>query len=458
MKNIMIYLKVILIVIVIVFTVTACNTEDNTPTHTHIWGKWAVAKEPTCTAGIGVRVCIICNVTDPNTSIPPEHKWGAWVVAAAPTCIKTGTGIRTCFICSELDPSNTIPSLGHNYPAWTASTCTVAGNSTRTCSTGCGQEDTRTTGYNAGHNYPAWTAPTCTVAGNSTRTCTRTDCGQEDTRTTGYAALGHNFRNGICTACYSIEMVQIPSGTFTMGSPTNEANRYSDETQRQVTISKGFYMGKFQVTQELYQTVTGVNPSNFSSNPATGEIQSRRPVERVTWYDAVEFCNKLSERESLTPTYTITDRFPTSGYPIASATVTVNWDANGYRLPTEAEWEYACRAGTTTAYNTGDTISDNTGWYYSNSNNRTHEVGLKPPNAWGLHDMHGNVWEWCWDWYGSYESGAQTDPRGAASGNYRVLRGGSWYDDAQDLRSAFRYSYDNPNGRNSSIGFRVVRP
>jgi len=254
-----------------------------------------------------------------------------------------------------------------------------------------------------------------------------------------------------------IEMVRIQSGTFTMGSPTSEANRESNETQHQVTISKSFYMGKYEVTQEQYQAVTGGNPSGFSSSPASGEIQGRRPVERVTWYDAVEFCNKLSAMEGLTSAYTITNRTPTTGYPITSATVTVNWNVNGYRLPTEAEWEYACRAGTTTAYNTGDTISDNTGWYDSNSNNRTHEVGLKPPNAWGLYDMHGNVYEWCWDWYGTYASGAQTDPTGAASGSYRVLRGGSWYYFGQYLRSAYRYG-NIPYFRYYSFGFRFLRP
>jgi len=263
------------------------------------------------------------------------------------------------------------------------------------------------------------------------------------------------------TSSSGISMVYIPAGTFTMGSPTSEANRDGDETQHQVTISKGFYMGKYEVTQEQYQAVMGINPSFFNREsgrePAAGEIQSRRPVENVTWYDAVEFCNKLSAAEGLTSVYTISGRTPASGYPITSAAVTANWNANGYRLPTEAEWEYACRAGTTTVYYTGDTISDNTGWYTSNSNNRSHEVGLKPPNAWGLHDMHGNVCEWCWDWYGSYASGAQTDPRGAASDYDRVRRGGSWASDAQRLRSAYRLN-NGPSNRYEIIGFRVVRP
>jgi len=247
-----------------------------------------------------------------------------------------------------------------------------------------------------------------------------------------------------------VEMVFIPAGTFQMDGTDSG-------TTRPVTLTNGFYMGKYEVTQGQYEAVTGVNPSDFTSYPAAGEIQGRRPVEMVTWYDAVEFCNKLSEMEGLTSVYTITGRTPASGYPIESATVTVNWEANGYRLPTEAEWEYACRAGTTTVYNTGETISDNTGWYSSNSNIMTHEVGKKPPNAWGLYDMHGNVWEWCWDWYGDYTSGAQTDPRGAASGSRRVARGGSWSDNGQYLRSAYRY-HSNPYYRNYDIGFRLLRP
>ncbi|MDR0313633.1 MAG: formylglycine-generating enzyme family protein [Treponema sp.] len=258
-----------------------------------------------------------------------------------------------------------------------------------------------------------------------------------------------------------IEQVRIPAGTFTMGSPTSEPDRGSYETQHQVTLTKGFYMGRYQVTQDQYRAVMGSNPSSFSSSPAAGETQGRRPVEMVSWYDAIEFCNKLSEMEGLTPVYTITGRTPATGYPITNATVTPKWNVNGYRLPTEAQWEYACRAGTTTAYNLGGTWNDNWGWVDTNSNGMTHEVGKKTPNAYGLYDMHGNVYEWCWDWYDANYGGAAgesaTDPVGAASGSYRVFRGGYCFNSAQFARSAFRY-YINPYFRDYYFGFRILRP
>ena len=270
-------------------------------------------------------------------------------------------------------------------------------------------------------------------------------------------------------------MVRINGGTFTMGSPANEPGRGSDEIQRQVTISS-FQMSRYPITQREYQEIMGTNPSRFR--------RDNHPVEMVTWFDAIEYCIRRSQREGLTPAYTMTNRVPASGYPITNATVTINWNANGYRLPTEAEWEYACRAGTTTRYwsgndetsllgkaNVGDlTLKDflvNAGQDVSSmvfvnihdGHISTSPVGSFTANAWGLHDMHGNVFEWCWDWYGPYATatGTQNNPTGAVSGEFRVLRGGSWGSSGQYLRSAFRNSY-NPDYRLNARGFRVVRP
>jgi formylglycine-generating enzyme len=277
------------------------------------------------------------------------------------------------------------------------------------------------------------------------------------------------------------DFVWIPPGKFLMGSPAAEPNRWDDETQHSVTLTKGLYMGKYQVTQELYQAVMGSNPSYFTPeyghNPAEGEAQAKRPVEYVQWYATLVFCNRLSIQDGLTPVYRIGNgvgntetatwgEVPTSSDAIWDA-VAMSSTANGYRLPTEAEWEYACRAGTGSAYSLGDTWSDDWGWYGDgtgsaaggNSGGMTHAVGRKTPNAWGLYDMHGNVWEWCWDWYGEdyyTDADAGTDPQGPASGSRRVLRGGCWINGTEILRSADRSS-NLPEAGNIGVGFRVVR-
>jgi formylglycine-generating enzyme required for sulfatase activity len=246
--------------------------------------------------------------------------------------------------------------------------------------------------------------------------------------------------------------VLINGGTFTMGSPANEVDRFYDEDQHQVTASS-FYMGKYEVTQKEYREIMGTNPSYFKGD--------NLPVERVSWYDAIEYCNARSLKEGLTPAYTIdkSQKDPNNKNDRDTVKWIVTWNrnANGYRLPTEAEWEYACRAGTTTAYNTGANRSINSGWYEENSGDRTHPVGQKPANAWGLYDMDGNVHEWCWDWYGKYPSESQTNPMGASSGSGRVPRGGSWFAPAEDSRSAER-SNTLPISRHEFLGFRLVRP
>jgi formylglycine-generating enzyme required for sulfatase activity len=243
------------------------------------------------------------------------------------------------------------------------------------------------------------------------------------------------------------DMVRIQGGTFTMGSPASEANRDSDEVQHRVTVSS-FYMGKYEVTQKEYAALMGTNPSNFKGD--------NLPVEMVTWYDAVNYCNARSRSEGLTPAYTV-----------SGTNVTWNRSATGYRLPTEAEWEYACRAGTTTPFSMGSNITTNQANYDGNNpyngnakgtyRAKTTAVGSFAPNAWGLYDMHGNVREWCWDWFGDYGTAAQTDPMGVSSGSNRVFRGGSWFSNGQYLRSAFRYGY-TPSYRDIYLGFRLLRP
>ena len=244
----------------------------------------------------------------------------------------------------------------------------------------------------------------------------------------------------------TMRLVLIPAGKFTMGSPDSEANRSADEgPQHEVTISKPFYMGVHEVTQEQYQQVMGTNPSFFKG--------AANPVERVSWDDAMEFCRKLSEKTGRKVT-----------------------------LPTEAQWEYACRAGTTTAFNTGDelkasqanadfTAAANPGpwekalaWVRKVLRIKAKTVGAEtlpvggfPPNGFGLYDMHGNIWEWCADWYGEgyYANANNTDPTGPASGSMRVLRGGGWSDHPSICRSAFR-NWGDPDARFCYFGFRVA--
>jgi len=244
------------------------------------------------------------------------------------------------------------------------------------------------------------------------------------------------------------KLVWIPPGSFLMGSPLPEIDRFNDEApQTWVTFSQGFWIGKYEVTQKEYQAVIGINRSYF-----TGDLN--RPVESVSWTEATNYCGKLTEWEREA------GRLPV-GYL--------------YRLPTEAEWEYACRAGTTTRFSYGDDLNyvslGNYAWFEANSwcstkpngssfalsgkYYTTHPVGQKLPNPWGLYDMYGNVWELCLDWYDKYHGGGVTDPKGSNSGLYRVVRGSGWGYNGGDCRSANRF-INSPGAGSLNIGFRVV--
>ncbi|HQO09812.1 MAG TPA: formylglycine-generating enzyme family protein [Clostridiales bacterium] len=217
-----------------------------------------------------------------------------------------------------------------------------------------------------------------------------------------------------------IEMVLVEGGTFEMGSNERENGLVNEKPVHSVTISD-FYIGKTEVTQAQWKAVMGTNPSYFKGDDL--------PVEQVSWYDAVEFCKRLSQKEGVT-----------------------------YRLPTEAEWEYAAKGGNASmGYKySGSDDPDAVAWYRSNFESKTHTVATKKPNELGIYDMSGNVWEWCSDWYGDYPSGTQIDPKGPSSGLGRVLRGGSWFSINDFIRCAYRGS-PYPNSVNNDFGFRLSR-
>ncbi|MDR0472797.1 MAG: SUMF1/EgtB/PvdO family nonheme iron enzyme [Treponema sp.] len=273
-------------------------------------------------------------------------------------------------------------------------------------------------------------------------------------------------------------MVWIPAGSFMMGSPTDEPGRNPDETQHKVSITRGFYMNKYQVTQkEFFGTVEYYKFDVLNSlgdygnpGPAGGDGSDDFPVYNLQWVVAILYCNMLSTADKLDPVYyqgtTAIEYTPGDFSWAVSNTVRMDLTKNGYRLPTEAEWEYACRAGTTTAYNWGP-VSDTSKGNYAEVNTENLEVGSYAPNAWGLYDMHGNVAEWCWDYYHNayYNSGGMTDPAGpdTSSGDpdndnraARVLRGGSFAYTAAQSRSAARGLMDQEKGW-KSVGFRIVR-
>ena len=350
-----------------------------------------------------------------------------------------------------------------------------------------------------GHSLGIWEITkesTETESGQMQRVCEI--CGETVTKELQPAPEGFRFVTGALPAWLDESASELYKGVFIK--------------DRTVTLSD-FYMGKYEVTQEEFAsvmkgqkvTVEGKeyalesNPSYCTADSTSytlfsGDVQEKRPVEGVTWYDAVWYCKALSEKEGLTPAYNIEvtevkQASGKTGYYIYSANVTLNKDATGYRLPTEAEWEYVARGGDPTAadwnyvFSGADTAEgvsyssnknsglDSVGWYcYNNitgitgdsdvtndiSGQGTHEVGKKAANRLGLYDMSGNVWEWCYDWYGTVDNETPVD--GTTSGSFRVNRGGSWYYYAYHASVSYRDNDDFPFNRYSSLGFRVVRP
>jgi len=257
--------------------------------------------------------------------------------------------------------------------------------------------------------------------------------------------------------------VFVQGGTFQMGS--NSGDGY-EQPVHSVTLSP-FYINKYQTTQAEWQTVMTGNNNGISPTPSYFPNNPNRPVERVSWYAAIVYCNRKSIQDGLTPCYAKsgdTDPNTWGAVPTSNNTawnaITCNWSVNGYRLPTEAEWEYVARGGNQSNNYTysGSNIVGNVAWYYSNSSSQTHDVGTKAPNELGIYDMSGNVYEWCWDWYSSsyYSSSPANNPTGPSSGSYRVLRGGSWNSNDYYCRVANR-NYYSPGNSYYSLGLRVLR-
>ena len=346
-----------------------------------------------------------------------EHTFGEWTTTKEATEEAAGSKKRTCTVCGYT-ATEVIEKLAHTH--------TFASEWTKDES-----------------NH--WHASTC---GHDV-----TDSKAE-----------HSFVNEVCTICEYSRFVLISVGTFQMGSNVGYSN---NKPVHEVTITKPFYMGKYEVTQAEYEKYCSYGSSSPSSDKGDGD---NYPAYYVSWYDALVYCNKRSMAEELTPCYSIsgsTDPSKWGDVPASTDStwnaVICDWDANGYRLPTEAEWEYAARAGDNTVASliySGTSDVNKLGeyaWYSGNSNKKTHEVGTKSPNEFGLYDMSGNVFEWCWNWYtNSYDAEAGSDPTGTSAGSNRVRRGGGWNSNSDDCAVSYRGTV-NPNGRNSNLGFRVVR-
>jgi len=279
-------------------------------------------------------------------------------------------------------------------------------------------------------------------------------------------AAGGNSGGSITPPASADETYTVGGISFTMkgiAAVTNGSvgdNSQSDNNVHTVSLT-AYRIGETEVTQELWEKVMSNNPSNFSSSPESGEVQEKRPVENVSWYQCIAFCNELTKKvpelgESQC-VYTVDGHTYGTADATAGKKPTMDMNKKGFRLPTEAEWEWAAMGGKDYKWPGTNVESElvNYAWYGANSSGKTHEVKQKQPNGYGLYDMSGNVWEWCWDRYGTLLNPLPEDYSGASSGGYRVFRGGSWFRDAVYASRAYRGN-DDPDGSDDILGFRLV--
>ena len=432
---------------------TCEHTKEVSDKAAHTFGEWTVTKEATEEAeGSRARSCTVCRYTATEVieKLAHTHKFAtAWT--------KDETNHWHAATCEHTEEVS--GKAAHTFGDWTVTkeaTEEAEGSKERSCSV-CGYTATEVIEKLAHtHKFAEeWTS-------DETYHWHAATCGHDVTD----SKAEHSFVNEVCTICEYSRSVLIPAGTFQMGSNAGEDR---NKPVHEVTITKPFYMGKYEVTQAEYEKYCSYGSRSPSSSYGDGD---NYPAYYVSWYDALVYCNKRSMAEGLTPCYSISGStdpekwgtVPTSSNNTWNAVV-CNWNANGYRLPTEAEWEYAARAGDNTVASliySGTSDVNKLGeyaWYSSNSNNKTHEVGTKKANGFGLYDMSGNVCEWCWNWFtNSYDAEAEggSDPTGASAGSSRVSRGGSWVDVSDYCAVSYR-DRNSPSYRYHYYGFRVVR-
>lgn len=409
------WIAMILVVVSIILCAVGC-AKETVPPHEHTFAtEWTKNETHHWKAAT-------CEHTS-EVSGKAEHSFGEWTITKKATEETTGSKERSCSVCGCKETTE-IVQLSHTHKFssdWS---------------------------YDGAHHWKA-------------ATCEHTSEVREKAK--------HTFDGIACIECdYEIEgFVLIKAGTFQMGSTAGESD---EEPVHEVTLTKNFYMSKYEVTQGEYEKYCTYGGSSPSSRYGDGD---KYPAYNVSWYDALVYCNKRSIDEGLTPCYRINEEtdptkwgtVPTSSDSTWNAVV-CDWEADGYRLPTEAEWEYAARAGDTSTSSRiysgpyDSSVLFEYAWYNNNSNDTTHEVGTKKANSFGLYDMSGNVGEMCWnrktDEYDTTTEGGN-DPTGATSGSNRVFRGGSWYYFAYIASVSYRKNF-SPDMYVSSLGFRVVRP